>query len=193
MTGSGNAQLSNRDRPPGYFPRRTSLGLLGMTGLAVGVPFNLLQSAAPFTQGGFERWLDAIPYIVVFAFLPTIMIVTVARTRKYWAVCAFFFLGCLLLCGYLVSLVVALFAVSGAMPSHETGWRTMCVVGLLYNVALMGPAAWFLLRTLRLRYWQPRATQDMWEPGDETPPNWAMSSTAPTQNARRSDRAEPKV
>jgi hypothetical protein len=168
-------QSTRQDRPPGYFPRRTSFGLLGMTGLAVGVPFNLLQSAAPFTQGGFDRWLGAIPYIVAFAFLPTILIVTVARTRKYWAVCAFFTLGCLLLFGYATSLLAAIAATSGLLPSSEAGWRTMSVVGLLYNLLLMGPAAWFLSRTLRLRYWQPGTTPSTWEPGDETPPGWAKS------------------
>jgi FtsH-binding integral membrane protein len=170
-----DAAATRQDRPRGYFPRGTSLGLAGMGLLAVAVPFNVLQCAAPFTPNGFDRWLNAIPFVFPLGFVPIVLIIIIARTHQYWAVRAFFYFGCATLTGYALSLIFAVVAVTGVLPLQETGLRPIAYVGLIYNVLAMGILAWFLLRMLRLRYWQPGSTPDMWEAGDEGPPAWALS------------------
>jgi hypothetical protein len=81
---------TRQDRPRGYAPRGTSLGFVAMSGLAVAVPCDVLQSAAPFTPGGFERLIDWLPFFLPLGFIPLVLIILFARTRRYWVVCAFF-------------------------------------------------------------------------------------------------------
>jgi hypothetical protein len=169
------ASSTRQDRPRGFAPRGTSLGLVGMCGLAVGVPFNVLQCAAPFTVGGFDRWLNAIPFLLPLPFVPMVLFIIFARTRRYWTVWAIFYLGSGLLVAYGLSLLFALTAVAGVLPVRDSGLLVMPLVGLIYNVLLLGTAAFLLLRLLRLRYWQPGCDAETWEAGDEVPPAWAMS------------------
>jgi hypothetical protein len=145
-----------------------------MSGLAVAVPCDVLQSAAPFTPGGFERLIDWLPFFLPLGFIPLVLIILFARTRRYWVVCAFFYLGCVILTAYVLSLIFALIAIADILPVYEAGLRSMPIVGLVYAMAL-GIFAWFLLRMLRLRYWQPGSAPDTWEAGDEAPPAWALS------------------
>lgn len=177
MIPPGEARGAARlDRPPGYFPRGTSLGLVGLLALSVGVPFCVLACAAPLSSAGFDRWLGSIPYVLGLGLVPALVFIAGARTHRYWTVCAFFYFGCALLLAYVLGLVFALVALFGAFPLRDAGLRSMGVVGALFMLAL-GLPAWFLLRALRLRYWRPGSLPESWEKGDEGPPAWAMSGS----------------
>ena len=52
--------------------------------------------------------------------------------------------------------------------------HVMSITGAI-DLVILAPFAWFLLRALRLKYWQPGSLPAEWEPGDETPPAWALS------------------
>ena len=62
----------------------------------------------------------------------------------------------------------------GTFPVLEKGIHVMTLTGTIYLMIQM-PFAWFLLGALRLKYWQPGSLPPEWEPGDETPPAWALS------------------
>ncbi len=162
------------DRPPGYFPRGTSPGLVGLIGLLVGVPFFGLECAAPFVAHGFDRWLATAPIAAGVGIVGGLAIAFSMATHRYWSVCLFFYAGCVALLAYLSALVFAVAALSGMFPVQERGLGAMPVIGIILLLCL-GLGALFLLRTLRLRYWQPGTTPDMWETSNETPPAWALS------------------
>ncbi len=174
MTTRAAVPRGKLDRPLGAYPRGTSLGFVGLVALAVGVPFFGLQTAAPVIPGGFGLWLGSIPVVLAFALLPTFVLIAGLRSHRYWVICLFFYFGAGLLAAYAVVLPLALAVVAGAFPAREAGLHAMSVVGLILLAAL-APAAWCLLRTMRLRYWQPGSAAGTWEPGDETAPTWAMS------------------
>ena len=175
MTGEAHSLASTRlDRPAGYFPRGTSLGLVGLIGLFVGVPFFGLECAAPFVVGGFDRWLASAPYVVGFGIVGSLATVFSMATHRYWSVCLFFYVSCASLLAYLLAMLFALGAVGGLFTVRDPGLGAMPVVGLSVLLGL-GLGAWSLLRALRLRYWQPGTTPEMWELQDETPPSWSLS------------------
>ena len=167
-----------RDRPLGPYPRGSSLGFVGLVALATGVPFCGLACAAPVIPGGFDLWLDSIPFVLVFALLPTFALIAGLRSHRYWVICLFFYFGFSLLTAYGVVLPLALAIVAGVFPTREHGLASMSIVALIL-LLLLAPAAWFLLRTMRLRYWQPGSEAASWETGDEKPPAWALSPKRP--------------
>ncbi len=173
MIAPGSASgASSRTRPAGYAPRGTSLGFVSLVALAVGVPFMALECAAPYTTGGFDRWLNSAPYVIGLALLPTFILIAGLRSHRFWTICLFYYLGELLLIGYVVTVLFALAGLAGLFPLRDPDIKVMNVVGLAI-LLLLAPFAWFLRRALRLRYWQPSSTADQWEPGDEGPQSWS--------------------
>ncbi len=162
------------NRPRGYAPRGTSLGFAGLNLMAVGVPYVDLACAAPVIRDGVDLWLASIPYVLAFALLPILVLIAGLRSRRYWVICLFFYFGAFLLVAYALSLPAAVVILLGAFPVQEQGVGPMSVIGMIFMLALALPA-WWLLRALRLRYWQPGSAPETWEPGDETPPAWALS------------------
>ncbi len=179
MTTPGSVpRASSRTRPAGYAPRGTSLGFVGLVALAAGVPFTALECAAPYTTGGFDRWLNSVPYVVGLALLPMVVLIAGLRSHRFWTVCLFYYLGQLLLIAYALTVLFALAALAGLFPLRDPDIKVMNVVGLVILVCL-APFAWFLRRALRLRYWQPSSTPDQWEAGDEGPPSWSPFQRRP--------------
>ena len=163
-----------RDRPLGYAPRGTSFGLVGWIGLAVGVPLGDMICAAPVIPGGFDLCLGSIPYILAFALVPMFVLIAGLRSHRFWVTCLFFYFGAFLLRAYALSLLLAAVIMFGTFPVLQKGIHVMTLTGTIYLMIQM-PFAWFLLRALRLKYWQPGSLPPEWEPGDETPPAWALS------------------
>ena len=141
-----------------------------MAGLSAGD----LLCMAPIVPGGFDLWLNSLPYICCFSMVISPVIVVGLRYHKFWFVCLFFYSGIILLGAYLLSLLFAASILLGAFTILDTEIHVFSVVGTIYLVFL-APFAWFLLRALRLKYWQPASLPSEWEPGDETPPAWALS------------------
>ena len=156
------------NRPAGYFPRGTSLGLVGLIGLLVGIPFFGLECAAPFVAHGFDRWLATAPIAAGVGIVGGLAIAFSMATHRYWSVCLFFYAGRIMLVAYAGTLAFALATLSGLFPVQERGLGAMPIVGLILLLCL-GLGAVALLRALRLRYWQPGTTPDMWETGNEAP------------------------
>ena len=120
-------------------------------------------------------WLESIPYVVGFCLIPMFALTAGLRSHRYWVICLFFYFGMFLLVAYALSLPFAASVLLGAFTLRDPDLRSLSVVG---GILLLGisPFAFFILRALRLRYWQPGSRPDQWEPGDEGPPAWAMSS-----------------
>ena len=147
---------------------------MGLVALATGVPFCGLACAAPVIPGGFDLWLNSIPFVLAFALLPTFVLIAGLRSHRYWVICLFFYFGAILLTAYGLMLPLALAIVAGAFPARENGLASMSVVALIL-LLLLAPAAWVLSRTMRLRYWQPGSEAATWEAGDEPPKAAAVS------------------
>ena len=162
-----------RDRPLGYAPSGTSYGLVGWMALAV-VPYIDLTCAAPVIPGGFNLLLSSIPYVLVFGLLPLFVLIAGLRSHRYWVTCYFFYFGAFLLGLYALSVPAAVAILLGAFPILDKGLRVLSVVGVIFLLIEALPA-WFLLRALRLKYWQPGSLPSEWEPGNEKPPAWALS------------------
>ncbi len=112
--------------------------------------------------------------MLALGLLPVPVLTAAACTHRYWTVQVIFAAGNALLLAYPPALAFALAAALGLVPARDKSLSAMGIVGLVFLLAL-APAAWALLRTLRLRYWQPGAPASAWEPGSETPPAWALS------------------
>ena len=136
MTGPVPALESSKrlNRPSGYFPRRTSLGLVGLVGLLAGTPFVALACAAPFTLGGFDRLLAFLPWILGFGIVTSLAVAFSMVTHRYWSVCLFFYIGWAMLIAYVLTMVFALAAVAGLFTAREAGLGSMPVVGLIMLV-----------------------------------------------------------
>ena len=129
---------------------------------------------APIIPNGFDLMLKSLPYLFTVWMIPMLVLVSGLRARRFWVICFFYYFGVALLVAYALSLVLVTAILLGAFPVLETGIRVMSVTGMIYLV-ILAPFAWFLLRALRLKYWQPGSLPSDWEPGDETPPAWALS------------------
>lgn len=142
--------------------------------LSVMVPGGALLCAAPVSTGGLDRFLNNLPYMLGGSISMMSLMIAGFLARRYWTICLFFYMGVVLLLGYGVDLIFAAASLAGAFPIRDPEVRVVGLVGLI-ELVVFAPAPWFLLRALRLRYWQPGSTPDQWEPGDETPPKWALS------------------
>ncbi len=176
MTGEALAARGRRQRPPGFAPRGTSLGVVGWLGLTAGVPMAAVLTAQPLLPDGVTVLIAAIPWIVGSTFLLMIALVAGFRARRFWTICLFFYVGMTLLAAYAAILAFALAVVVRLVPFQDPGAYPASVWGLIFALLQM-PFAWWLRRALRLRYWEPGSRPDQWELGDETPPAWAMSPT----------------
>ncbi|QYE33426.1 MULTISPECIES: hypothetical protein [Sphingosinicellaceae] len=133
-------------------------------------------TAQPLLPDGVTVLIVAIPWIVGWTFLLLVVLVAGFRARRFWTICLFYYVGVTLLAAYAAILAFALAVVLRLVPFQDAGAYPAAVCGLVFAL-LQVPFAWWLRRTLRLRYWQPDSQPDQWELGDETPPAWAMSPT----------------
>lgn len=173
-----STQSTSLSRPAGYAPRGTSAGIVGYTLLSVAVPFIALEGLIPVLANGLDVWLGSILPVIGFAMVLLLVLALGLHKRRYWYVCYLFATGALLLVGYLLGLLTGLAILTHLVPVRHSDLRFASVVNLVFWL-LLAPFAWLLLRMLRLRYWQPWTRAAEWEPGDEAPPRWGMSSDRP--------------
>lgn len=173
-----------RQRPPGFAPRGSSLGVVGWLGLTAGVPMAAILAVQPLLAGGTAVLIAAIPWIVGLAVILMIALVAGFRARRYWTICLFYYVGIALLVGYAATLTLEVVVVARLLPFRDAGAYPAAVVALIFTLSQL-PFVWWLRRSLRLRYWQPASRPDQWEPGDETPPTWSMSPTRSDAPHRR--------
>jgi len=167
-----------RQRPPGFAPRGTSLGVVGWLGLSAGVPMAAVLTAQPLLPDGVVVLIAAIPWILGSTFLLMVALIAGFRARRLWTICLFYYVGITLMTAYAAILAFASAVAARLVPFQDAGAYPAAVWGLIFALLQM-PFAWWLRRALRLRYWQPGSLPGQWELGDEPPPAWAMSPTRP--------------
>jgi hypothetical protein len=153
-----------RDRPPGLAPKGSSAAL----GIVM-LYWNLLPALTCFALIPFGRdvfdWAAPMLLCPVLALLVMIPMSVGFRWRRYWGVVMFYWAAILSLgfLGVLLLVVAVALVKSRPAPPPLIGLTWIAgAIGLL--LALLLP---FVLRALRLRYWQPGAAPSEWEIGDE--------------------------
>ena len=175
LPGSGNPQvrLLEPGRPTGYAPRGSSLGFFGLMTLSGAVPLATMQSLLPVFKTAFDHWLDSIPFLFVCVTVFIIVCVLNLHKRRLWFIYLMFISGCLLLASYAIGVTLALLILVRIIPLQEPDLHFASYFNVFYW-AVAGIFAWWTLRMIRLRYWQPWTTPEQWEPGDEAGPRWAQ-------------------
>lgn len=180
------------DRPSGLAPKGSSWGLGLISLYAPAVPGLLAMAIAPWLPGGPENGLPfalaglapwmvtAVPLIIGF------------KSRRYWGVLLFFYVGvCCAVALPLSIVVLAGLILTNFQHPPDQFYDVWFGVGLI----AMLPFWPRLVRTLRLKYWQPWTNPSEWETGDERIANWVFDaagaprrpplSTAPNQPSAR--------
>ena len=132
------------------------------------VPALVCMALMPFGRTVFDFLFPAFacPVIGLAVMLPVIF---GFRSRRYWGVVAFFWVGT----AAIVLILLALATVATVLVTHL---RTPPpLIGLTWGVGalvlVLSALLPFPLRALRLRYWQPGADPSHWENGDERIPD----------------------
>ena len=168
------AKSASFTRPPGYAPKGTSAGLFSYAMLGAGVPFAIMQSLVPVLTNGLHIWLGSILPVLGFAMLLTLVMALGLHKRHLWFVRYMFAMSTVLLVGYGLGVMLSIAILLEVGPVQHRDWHFMSVVNIIYW-AVQAIFVWFLVRMLRLHYWQPWTQPESWEPGDEAPPRWGMS------------------
>ena len=142
------------DRPEGVAPKGTSWGVgLGLT-YAAFAPMLAIMCLSPWLPGGVVTGLSiAMPLGLVWMFA-AIPVIIGFKSRRHWGVVAFFSI-CTFRAVALIVLVAMLLATLGRWP-HQI-YLVWFYAPWLLLMALFWP---LLIRTLRLKYWQPWTTPD---------------------------------
>ena len=165
------ATRKHLQRPPGYAPRGTSLGLVGCIALTLS-PFMATLSLIPVLDDGAGVFLGTMVPNLAFC-VPLILVMTLGlHGRRLWYVRFLFGWGAAALACYSVGLLLGLAVLFRLVPEAHPELRYTLIVTAIEWLFLTLCAYW-VLRMLRLRYWQPWTRPEQWEPGDETPPRWA--------------------
>ena len=121
--------------------------------------------------------LAALPYVVGASFIFIIIVSLNLHKRRLWYIYFMFISGCLLLASYLLGFLFGLMILFHLVTLHEPDLYPVSYLVVFYWF-LTGILAWWTLRMIRLRYWQPWTTAEQWEPGDEAGPRWAQRMRA---------------
>lgn len=158
-------------RPPGYAPRGTSLGLLGCAALTLS-PFLTTTSLIPVLHDGLGLYLGALlPNLAIC--VPLVLAMAIGlHGRQLWYVRFLFGWGATGLACYAVGLLIALAVLFRLVPEAHPELRFALIIAMIGWLCFTFCAYW-VGRMLRLRYWQPWTRPEEWEPGDETPACWA--------------------
>lgn len=157
-------------RPPGYAPRGTMMAIVGLPILTLS-PFLTALSLAPVLRNGLEVWLDTmLPNLALCVPLVLTMALGLHK-RRLWYVATMFVWGAASLVSYIVGLLIGLAVLFRLLPEVHPELRFLLIVNMLGWLAFTFCAYW-TLRMLRLRYWQPWTRPTQWEPGDESQPRW---------------------
>ena len=161
-----------RDRPAGPAPAGSAFGLAAVAGLAPMTPIAFLLAMAAWspdvaatTVGG------ALASVLIWTavFIPTVI---GFKARRHWGVTMFFTVGvwCLVVLPAALAVTAVLLIATWRRPPELVSltWFGFALMALM--MATLWP---WLLRCLRLRYWQPWTRADAWEVGDERAAGWA--------------------
>ncbi len=163
-------------RPPGNVPKNSIYGMVALGMLPGLIPFLVLQSLVPVLRNGLDVWLSSIwPVLGLSAVASTIMAAGMFR-RRTWYIRFVFAFGALLLAAFVASFCLGLAILLGLVRRQAPDLSFMNVVNII-DWLVISPLAWLLLRTLRLRYWQPWTTPDQWEPPAAVPPTGTLLMT----------------
>lgn len=166
-------KLLDQSRPPGYAARGTSVGLLGLIGLSAAGPVISMMSLLPVYTNGIDLMLASLPYIVGNCLIFNAILTLGLHKRRLWYIYFMFMSGCLLLSLYAIGFLFNLMILFHVIPLQAPDlYRVSFYIAFCWLLA--GIFAWWTLRMIRLRYWQPWTTAEQWEPGDETGPLWAQ-------------------
>ncbi len=158
-------------RPRGYAPRGTSLGLAGCSGLTLS-PVLMATSLIPVLPSG-EPVSDVVVLSNLAICVPLVLAMALGlHRRRLWYIRFMFGWGATGLAGYAVGLLLGLAVLFRLVPEAHPELRFTLIVAMIGWLCFTLFAYW-VVRMLRLRYWQPWTRPEQWEPGDETPPRWA--------------------
>jgi hypothetical protein len=150
----------------GGFPIGSAQGLLAICALTALVPFLVIQSLVPALKNGLDLWIGSfLPVIGAGAAAAIVVAAGVYRLQK-WLVGFVFGYGCFVLASFVIGVCLALTLASGLIPDTSHNLHFVHFVNIIEWV-IFSPLAWLLLRTLRLRYWQPWTDPADWEPPEQ--------------------------
>lgn len=188
---------SARDRPLGLAPVGTSatfaFGLLYPFFTVTFTAFALVPWLADGTDADVLRWCERCGYLAVAAAVLTVLLsipyVILYLARRYAAVCVFFTLG-------LLSAIIVPVAVAAVAILLIESWRhppDLVIFAYMFGACLLAMlATWpWLVRGLRLTYWQPWTMPDQWEVGDERLAGWAQGVTGVADRRPATDGSRP--
>lgn len=171
---------SVRDRPLGLAPTGTSvtfgLGMLYPFFTYAFMSFALLPWISNGTDDDFLGWASDFGFGAIGGFVLTVALsvpyTLLFQARRYAAVCIFFSLGVI----SAIAVPLALLVLAGLLLSSLGHEPDLVILTYLFGGCLLAMlATWpWLVRGLRLKYWQPWTTPDQWEVGDERLARWAQ-------------------
>lgn len=162
---------SARDRPLGLAPKGTSWGLALLSVYAVGAPGAAATAVSSLLP--IESELSGVAILTSAALGVTLLFPTLIGmlSRRYWGVALYFSVLLFYALVVPISLVTCVASVVLSTRLHTRlyyySWGGLIMI--LPQVALYP----LLIRTLRLKYWQPWTRPEQWEIGDERTPAWA--------------------
>ena len=172
------------DRPLGLAPKGTSWGVgLGLT-YAAFAPMLAVMCLSPWLPGGVVTGLSiAMPLGLVWMFA-AIPVIIGFKSRRHWGVVAFFSI-----CTFsAIAVPAALVIVAGVLLATLGRWPAQVFLVWFYAPWLLVMTLFWplLVRTLRLKYWQPWTTPDQWETTQERAASWvykAAGAKSPTRDS----------
>lgn len=166
-----NLAPSLRNRPPGLAPKGSSWGLGLITTFAPGIPALTIMAASAWLPGGVDvAYPMALIPVGLWAIIAIPLIIGF-KSRRYWGVVLFFWVG--LFCAIALPIaVIGLSLLYLLTIHHQPPEYYYIYMGAL--LLLMVPFWPFLIRALRLKYWQPWTRPDEWEVGDERIADWVF-------------------
>ena len=188
-----------RDRPAGLAPAGTTttftLGLLYPFFTLAFTLAALLPWLTDGTEASFFAWIDRICYATLAGAVLTVIVavpyVLAYKARRYAAVWLFFLLGLI----SAVAVPAAVLLVAGLLIASWRHPPDLVVFAWLFGGFLLAMlATWpWLVRGLRLRYWQPWTTPDQWEVGNERVAGWAQTMAGIEDRRPATDGTRPPI
>jgi hypothetical protein len=150
----------------GTFPKGSSSGLWAICALTALVPFLVLQSLIPALKNGLDLWIGSFLPVVGAGALAAVVVAAGIYRLQRWLVGFVFTYGCFVLACFVIGFCLALILAFGVIPDTSQDLHFVHYVNIIEWI-VFSPPAWLLLRTLRLRYWQPWTGPDEWEPSEQ--------------------------
>lgn len=161
------------DRPPGLAPKGTSLGLALISVFAPAIPALTAMSVCPWLPGeGDTDLAHGFACIGVWAVL-CVPLILGFKSRRFWGVVLYFYVGAF--CAIALPIALVILAILIAATTHNRP-PTFFYMWFGFGLIPMVPFWPFLIRALRLKYWQPWTRPEEWETGDERIAGWVFDA-----------------